>query len=473
MKASVLSGALLAALLLTGGCSDDVLDRIGTNPDNPETATVRLLLPQVEVNDAFAVSGTDLAWYATIFVEHSTGVHAQFEQSDKRAPGYFNPNITANIWGNIYSAQLKDLQILIEQASTGREAGAWRYVGIGKILKAHTLGITTDLFGRIPNSEALQGPAILKPRFDTQQSVYQDMQRLLDEALLDLDKPSTQNPGAADLFFGGDAAKWKRVAYALKARYANRLSKRDPQASATQALAALAQGLQGPQDDLTFRSFSSSATAQNPWFQELNDRGHFAVSSTLFGLLTTLNDPRRLTLVGTVGGQRVPAPNGTAQNDQGGTRYSKASAQLLNAAAPLPLMTYAEQKFIEAEAHLRLGNRPAAYAAYQTAVQTALSQQFVSAADAAAYTAQPAVFMGAAALSQRDIIVQKYISFYLYQPIEAYNDYRRTGFPALNNPAGPAPRRFPYAQPSFDSNRENVPTVGPQDGVWWDDGTED
>jgi hypothetical protein len=72
-----------------------------------------------------------------------------------------------------------------------------------------------------------------------------------------------------------------------------------------------------------------------------------------------------------------------------------------------------------------------------------------------------------------DIIKQKYISFWLYQPIEAYNDWRRTGFPALTNSIGLPPRRFPYPQSEFDSNAENVPTVQPTDGVWWDDGTED
>ena len=469
-------GSLALLLATATACSDDVLDSIDTNPNSPLTATVRQLLPNVEATTAFALSGTDLAWHSSIFVEHSAGVHAQFEQVDKRAPGAFSPTSTANDWLLIYAGLLKDLDTIIKQGSTGREAGAWRYVGIAKILRAYTLGITTDLFGRVPNSEALQAPANLKPKYDTQEAIYAYNQLLLSEALADLDKttPAALLPGNADFFYGGDAAKWKKVAYALKARFYNHLSKRDPSGSATQALAALAQGFGSAADDLTFRSYTTAATGENPWFQERNDRSHFAVSRTIFDLWTDLSDPRRDILVAPIpSGPRVPAPNGRTQNDQGSTLYSRASATLVNATAPQPLLTFSEQKFIEAEAQLRLGNQAAAYAAYQAAVSAALASQYVPAAAAATYLAQPNVAVGASALTLNTLITQKYFSQYIYGSIEAYNDYRRTGVPASRNTQGPPPRRFPYPQSEYDTNRENVPNAPLTSGVWWDDGSED
>jgi hypothetical protein len=56
------------------------------------------------------------------------------------------------------------------------------------------------------------------------------------------------------------------------------------------------------------------------------------------------------------------------------------------------------------------------------------------------------VAVGEDNLTLENIITQKYIAFWLFQPIEAYNDYRRTLIPDLNNPVSPPPNRFPYPQ---------------------------
>ncbi|WBO83150.1 SusD/RagB family nutrient-binding outer membrane lipoprotein [Hymenobacter yonginensis] len=479
----------------TNACSDDKLDEINTNPNSPVDAPLALLMPQVAVDAAFGISGTDLAWYSSIFVEHTAGVHAQFESADKRANASFNATATSNNWDDIYATELQDLDLMISRGSTGgAEADSWRYVGIAKVLKAYVMSVTTDLFGRVPYSEANKGAANLKPTYDTQQSIYTSLNALLDEAIVDLDKPSAKTPGSADFYYNGDAAKWKKAAYALKVRLANHLSKRDPAGSAAAVLAALPNAFASSADNLSFTKYTSTAIGENPWFQEENDRSHFAVSTTFFNILrnTTAatdanpadNDPRIPFLIDPVGrvatAARVGAPNGTAINDQGRTRYSRASVNLVNATAVQPMLTYSELKFIEAEARLRTGDRTGAYAAYVTAVNADLSikggTDFLSTSTSAtSLEFRNRVFVGATNLTLRDIITQKYISFFVYQSIEAYNDYRRTGFPTLNNPRNSVffPRRFPYPQSELDTNAENVPTTAIGNGVWWDDGSED
>jgi hypothetical protein len=67
---------------------------------------------------------------------------------------------------------------------------------------------------------------------------------------------------------------------------------------------------------------------------------------------------------------------------------------------------------------------------------------------------------------------EKYIHLWPYGAVEAYAEWRRTGYPTLNNPFE-TPRRFPYPQNEVSGNPENVPDVTPYNGVWWDDGTED
>jgi hypothetical protein len=58
-KILVITGILSAGIFHS--CSDDKFDEIGTNPNSPTEVPIKLLMPQVGVETAFAVSGTDLA----------------------------------------------------------------------------------------------------------------------------------------------------------------------------------------------------------------------------------------------------------------------------------------------------------------------------------------------------------------------------------------------------------------------------
>lgn len=461
----------LLAVFIISSCSDEKLDEIDTNPNSPTDVPLTLLLPQVTADVVFAISGTDLAWYSSVFVEHTAGVHGQLQNADDRVG--INATIGNNTWNTIYAAALADLKVIIEKGSEGgTEAGNWVYVGIAKVLTAYTLGIATDTWGRIPFSEALQGSINRKPVFDSQQDIYATIQDYLDQAIADFGKSTIGNPGNVDMIYGGNVALWTKAAYALKARYHNRLSKRDPNGSATAALSALNNSFASASESMIFTKFTTDAIGEHPWFQESNDRSHHAVSNTFFNILSGLNDPRgSADFFKLVDGMVKPAPSGDTENDQAGVLYSRASAKVVFATAPMPLITYDEIKFIEAESNLRLGNAPEAKAAYEEAVEAALTRVGVTEDDITAYLAQPEVVPATVTLD--DVITQKYISFWLFQPIEAYNDYRRTGIPALNNVKGPAPRRFPYPQGEIDSNGENVPGVALTDGVWWDDGSED
>lgn len=448
-------------------CTDDVLDKIDTNPNSPTVVPENLLLPNIITTTAFSVSGTDLAWYSSVFVEHTTGVHGQLRQGDLRTG--VNATIGNNTWNAIYAGVLTDIEALIKQADN---KGNFHYSGVAKILKAYNLGIATDLWGRIPYSEAIKGSDNRAPSYDNQQDIYTALQSMLDEAIADLAKTSTATPTGDDMIYGGDIAKWTKTAWALKARFYNRLSKVDPTGSANDALRAVANAYSDASESCIFTKFTTDDTGEHPWFQESADRSHHAVSQTFGNLLTGLNDPRLPLFVGDIpGGGKSYAPNGSAQNDQSGNIYSRASANVVNATAPMQLVTFDEMKFIEAEANLRLGNQAAANTAYQAAVTATMTRQGVAVADITTYLAQPSV--SPATLTINEVITQKYISFWLFQPIEAYNDYRRTGIPTLNNTAGPAPRRFPYPTGELSNNAANVPNVTVSAGVWWDDQTED
>jgi hypothetical protein len=456
---------VLLSVSVFHSCSDDKFDEIGTNPNNPTEVPIKLLVPQVGVETAFAVSGTELAWYSSVFVEHTTGVHGQLEQADKRTA--INSTIANNSWNSIYAGILNDLKIIIERGSEeGAEAGHWNAVGIAKVLTVYNYSIATDLWGEIPYSEALQGNANRTPIFDDQQDVYVNLIDLLDQAITDLGKESVANVGSDDFYYGGDADMWVMAANAFKARLYNHLSRKDPAGSANSALSAIANSFTKASDGMIFNSFTTEATGEHPWYQESNDRSHHAISTTIFNIVDGLSDPRGDLWFGTVNGIVNPAPNGTADTDQGGNIYSRASSNYVTATASLPIITYDEIKFLEAEAHLRLNDKPKAYVAYLEGVEAALERAEVDEDDIIDYLAKSNVAVGESNLELEDIITQKYISFWLFQPIEAYNDYRRTSIPTMNNSVSAPPNRFPYPQDEVAAN-PNVPARTIQNKVWW------
>lgn len=456
---------LLAVLF---SCSDDILDEINKNPNAPTDVPISLLLPHAIINTIHGVAGDGAGEYASFFVEHATNVHL-----NQRLP----ENVSTTVWNRVYG-NLNDLQAIIQKGSEGgSEEGQFAAVGISKVLYAYTLSVGTDLFGNMPHSEALQGSLNRAPSFDDQQTIYTYLQQLLDQAIADLDKPSVGSIQQFDLIFGGNEAMWKKTAYALKARLYNRLSNIDPASSAQNALDALNNVYASPQEGLIFDGYLPGNTNDNPWTGWQKQEQTYAVGETTIDLMKSLIDagaaidPRAERWFTKIDGEFVGAPSGEAQSDQTHSVYSAPSTQtVLYDESPQPLLTYDEMKFIEAEANLRLDNRTAANAAYEEAVVEAMRRAVISEENINAYTAQTTVFPGENALDLEHIMNQKYLSFWMFQSLEAFNDYRRTGIPEMNNPLG-TPLRLPY--PVAEVNRNpNTPldinNVTIYDiPVWW------
>lgn len=475
MKKYISIFSVFMLMLFTISCSDEIMDEIDTDPNNPTDVPISMLMSGCTAAAPYWVTGTTLAWYSSVFVEHTCGAHGQMRDADRRAN--INSQLSENSWAfQIYPRLHPDLKIIVEKGSEGgSEEGKWTDVGIAKVLQAYTFLASTDTWGRIPLTEATLGAENRKPVFDTQESIYGNMMDLLDEAISDLQKDNISTTAGEDYIYGGDPVAWIVAAYSLKARYMNRLSNSDPTGSATDALAAAANGFTSSLDDFTFDNWSNNLGHENTWYQEENERRHHAISVTFYDILAEVNDPRIPLFITQVNGEYVPGQNGTSEEDQAGTIYSRMSNLVIHPTAPLPIMTYAELKFIEAECHLRKASpdATAALAAYAEGLDAALLQAGVDEAATDAYIAQPEVLpVDAANLTLAMIYRQKYIHLWPYGSMEAYAEWRRTGYPTLTNPFE-TPRRFPYPQNEISGNAENVPDVTPYNGVWWDDGTED
>jgi len=461
--------ALIIGLVMLFSCSERELNEIDTNPNAPADVPVRELIPAVTVGTPYYVNGSELAWYSAVFSEQMAGTYLDMRSADRRTN--INSQLAENGWKLIYTNVLQNLQTIIDKGSAGgAEAGNWKYVGIAQVLFAYTMTTVTDLWGSVPYSEALDAENKIKPKYDSQQSIYLAMQKMLDEAIQNLRKESIDTPGAEDLIYGGDTELWVKAAWGLKARMYNRLSNTDPTGTANDALDCIDSSFQSTNENMFFDFWGGTDDAdhQNPWYRQQVERGQFSVSKTLYDMMNDMQDPRVSIFFTAAGSDFVPAQNGSADEDATGLNFSKPSNEVIYENAPLPMLTYAEIKFIEAECESRLGNISLANFAYEKAVMAAVEKAGVSSSDAIKYYQRDEVFPGDD-LEQHHIIKQKYIALWPYGSVEAYSEWRRTGYPELTNPLGEPPLRFPYPQNELTTNAENVPDVQLTNGVWWDD----
>jgi hypothetical protein len=162
----------------------------------------------------------------------------------------------ANQWGGMYVKQEQYLSLIWERDYPGKILNIVDAVNrtkdnpaqtnlhaICRIMKVYLFSRLTDLYGDIPYSEAGKAyiEGISKPKYDSQKDIYTDFFKELTEAAAQLDPSKDKN--TEDLFYKGDAIKWKKFANSLHLRLAMRLVKIDPALAQKEATAAFNGGL--------------------------------------------------------------------------------------------------------------------------------------------------------------------------------------------------------------------------------------
>jgi len=435
--------------------------KINIDPNNPADINPRNGLAGIEVAAGYTHGG-DLYRYSSMFTQY----HVGFDRQHLAIYQYsFTESDVSTMWQNFYSGYMMELNIMINKTT---ELQAPHYRGVAKVLMAMSLGNLSSVIGDIPYTEAFKGGANFTPKYDTQEQIYARVQTLLDEAIVDLNATtSALSPGAEDLIFGGDRAKWRRAAWSLKARYAMHLSKRNSAQAATQVLQFLASGMQSSTDDMQL-FFGATDDQANPLYQFDRQRNDFRVHRNFITLLNTLGDPRRPFLT----------QNRNNDTSQVGQLYGSPNS-------PVVFMSYAESKFLEAEANLMQNRQEQAKTAFTAAVRGSITSvasiagtlnlagAAIPAATIDAHLAKPTV-VPTGDLTMARLFEQKYIA--LYPQLEAWSDWRRRGLPALAPVIGNnVPRRYPYPAIERDFNNANWASAGGSSlmeyiytRVWWD-----
>ena len=336
---------------------------------------------------------------------------------------------------------------------------------------AVNLATATQSWGDVPYSQAFlatEGEEFFQPEFDTQENLYNAVQQLLDDAITELNKPAIAGgPGNDDLMYDGDASSWIMTANALKARYYMHLVKRDGSAH-TKALGVLGSAYSSNAEESMFTSFGSQgANDANPYGQFGAQRPNTLVIFPGFSERME-GDPRKSLYMASDG------TNDIYYTGPDGLFWSSYTS-------PLPLISYTEQLFLEAEAQLRNGDAGSAETTLADAVVANMEQLGIAEADYAAYVADRGSFGGLSTDAERleRIIEEKYVALYAQGMVEIWTDYRRTGYPALTpnpngvngvNPSGVIPRRWIYPNDEKFSNTENVDAaIARQGGELLDD----
>lgn len=468
----------LLMLVALASCSEDVMDGINKNPNDPTQVASKFILTDVMTSTAFSITGADYAFYSSVYMELNVGIWGQMYNAEKR----IGEPTSATTYNNIWNAQYRNLyqlKTVIEKCSDGgTEAGNYVNLAIAQILTAYNLAMLTDVMGDVPYTEAMQPGVIFQPKIDSQESIYTKVFALLDDAVANLGKTTTfASLGNQDLIHKGDKAKWLKAAKGLKARYTMRLSLKSAKYADVISLAD--ESFASAADELKY--IYNGTTSVNPFQRFQRDRDYFGASQSLNDKLTARNDPRAAKFFKPYAPATTLlfAPNGNP--DQAQKKYSISG--ITSITAPTYFMSYHELQFLKAEAYVRLGG-PANLVLAQDALLKGVEAAFVKVGltTAAANTYFTAEVLPRFILNPlKEVMVQKYLASYEDEGIEAYNDYRRlaamgdTGLIELAN-TGQFPQRFTYGSSDVTTNPNIRDAYG--DGsyvytqkVWWAGGT--
>lgn len=477
-------GFLLFLAVMVASCKK-TLD-INEDPNNSTRATVDLVLPSAQVYTAYNMASP----YQVL-----GGIWGQFWTQGPTANQYNNYEqyvLTSSTfnrqWESMYSGPLADFRYIHDE---GVREGRENYAAIGKLMQAYIFQYLTDLHGDIPFSEALD-PANATPKFDSQEEVYNGLITLVDEGLALIDEHSSDHPGNDDLVYGGDMEQWRRFGNTLKLRIYLRQAYVRPAVAEAGIKAMYAAGAQfleaGGDADI---QFSTETFNQHPLYRtnEALTSDNILASNTALDYMKLTNDPRIEVFY--IPATKAPNAGQYAGIDQGegknltGTldagMWSKQGAAVGGPTgggdAPVVLMSAAESYFLQAEAVARGWGSGNAKDLYENGIEASFSYWGLPFSEAVSFYNQAGVVFPASGSPEQKIeaiITQKWISMNGTQNLEAWTEWRRTGYPDFfivskySNIGDVFPVRILYPESEIARNPNTPAQKQVTDKVWWD-----
>lgn len=419
--------AILCFFVFTS-CTYDGVNQDPTRPGG-ENVELSSLVPAMQTQTHRNTSAA-LARHAGIIMQHWEGSDAQQLQYTAYQIGEDGPG-SQTIWEfGLYTGAMRDAADIIERAT---ETNAPQTRGLAKIYMAINLGIATNVWGNVPYSEAFKGEENLSPKYDDQEEIYTALQELLSEAIVDL---NTEDPaGIQGSLVSGSIEEWINAAYGLKARFYIQQTSVNNNA-AELALGEIEMALTDIDEQLNFQ-FENTQNGGHPLALFGINRPNTMIVGESFAELMQ-DDPRKDLYM--------------EENSGNHLFYNSNNPSLfwaqLNSSSPV--ISYAEIKFIEAEAKVRTGED--AEDALKEAIRANMEFMEIPFNQISEYL-DKIQLNGSLEENIEIIITEKYKALYGNSTLQVWNDYRRTGYPDLtpnpdgsngNNPSGIIPRRLLY-----------------------------
>ncbi len=520
---NTLSRCVLIAMsiMFLGGCTKN-FEKMNTDPTGitndqlkPDFNSIGLYYPGIQQN-IFGENG-DYQLVQNLNADAYSGYYM--------APNNFRGNINnqsyalvdgwnADVYNMAYGHVMGPINTI---ASKGTRTASPHFWGIALILQVQAMSRVTDYYGPIPYSKVGQGATT---PYDSQQAVYNSFFNQLDTAVTNLKAFITAYPGAKpfakfDMVYGGDYTEWVKYANSLRLRLAMHIVNVDPTTAKAQAQKAIsdAGGLLSTNGD---NATLSGYGYYNPIWGVGTQWTDLACGASLTSYLNGFNDPRLAkmcapatapaSIAGQYVGIRVGTPVGGKPMYSG---YSTPNFNVIQQFTPMILMTASEVWFLKAEAALRGWTAESPKTDYETGISTSMAQWGASVGtylsdntSKQANYADPqtpsaninAISTITIAWNNGDsneknlerIITQKWLAMFPSGGVEAWTEYRRTGYPRLfpvvvNNSGGDIStaaqiRRIKYPSSEYSGNAANVAAAvtllgGPDNGgtsVWWD-----
>lgn len=454
-------------------CDKD-FEELNTNPNNPTAVPSELLLGNIIRNTGNIMystfNGGDMgSCWAQHFAKVQYNDEARYEPRES--------SLTA-VWSGLYETVASDANQMYILAG---EEGNLVNQGVAQTMKAYSMLLLTDLYGNVPFTEALQGAVNIAPVYDSQATVYNGCLALLDEAMVLLNPANGDLDSSQDIIYGGDVSKWRKFAASLKFRALMRMSAKDLRAG--EMLALVNSGnLFSSSDDEAKLVYLSAAPNANPIYETVvfGTRGEWKINSEVVDRMTALND-NRLPVVAQVNDAGIyrGKPSGIADVPSNDYSYANVSALgefYLAPELPAVFLSYTELQFLLAEAAKKgyiNGGDSAASSYYQAGIASSFADN--DGASMGGYYSGSVVYTPGNALEQ--IATQKWFGLY-GQGMEAWTEWRRTGYPMLTPAQDGAineiPSRYRYPVIEASLNAANYSAAASAMGgdnltspVWW------
>ncbi|MDR1555541.1 MAG: SusD/RagB family nutrient-binding outer membrane lipoprotein [Tannerellaceae bacterium] len=488
---------------------------------NPNAATGSVVTPDLILPGALAALAEDINTYnrfGALMVGHLFPGDGVSGFGDLYSYNYTSASDTA-LWNNAF-AHLRDIQDIITVAE---ENPKYVYFGAAAhVLRAYTYHLLVDEYGDVPYFEGIRGDENISPAFDDDAAVYQAIIEELTDAVATFKAGGTSGEiplafsGVSDPLFKGNITKWIQFANNLKLRLLIRATGSEIDNFVQPAFNTFSSEGFLKEDALINPGYNGSSK-QNPFYNDYHSAVTGAISSyARFYLPTTylisfytgskLKDDRRGALLY----RNYPeTPHYQLGKQDEGRPYTPQYVWLESVlkgrdqgfAAFYAFETY----FLLAEAALTGHELDGDWKSNYTQgivssfryLESNLGGSLIAdadpEADAAAYIeANADSYLAnidkASTTAQRleAIITQKYLAANLINAHEAWNDFRRTAYPTINNAGRQAeltfasylsdsPRedkmlvRHVYPQAEYDLNA-NTPDVGNSfsNPIFWD-----